>query len=175
MTPVTLTTDRLILRLPDARDIDAVAAYHRTTRSRWTGGPKSRADSFRAYASVVGHWHFRGYGMFAIELRDGDGAACGLAGPWFPDGRPVVELGYNLWSEEVEGRGIAYEAAVAARDWSYRTFGWTTLVSCIDPRNGRSRALAERLGAWDDTDNAPTFEEFADARIYRHPGPEALQ
>ena len=166
-------TERLILRLPEARDLAAVRAYNTQERSRWTGGPRSTGDSFRAYACVRGHWEFRGFGMFAIEIKGAD-AACGMAGPWMPDDWPEGEIGWNLWSEEVEGKGIALEAAHAARDWTYRTCGWTTAVSYINPGNTRSLALADRLGARDDTQASHPFPDYPDTRIFRHPGPEAL-
>ena len=67
---------------------------------------------------------------------------------------PEPEIGWMLVSG-AEGRGIAHEAAAALRAWAYARFGWTTLVSYIDPANARSIRLAERLGARLDTAAAP--------------------
>ena len=74
--------------------------------------------------------------------------------------------------EGFEGKGIAYEAAIAVRAWAYAELKFTTLTSNIVPANTRSIALAERLGA--------TFErEYENVQmgldhLYRHPAPEAL-
>ena len=173
MTGPVIRTERLILRLPMARDLEAVHAYNASERSRWTGGPRDRAESFRAYASARGLWEFLGFGMFAIQIR-GEDAACGLAGPWFPEGWPEHEIGWNLWREDVEGKGIAFEAATAARKWAYDTLGWKTAVSYIHPDNARSLALAERLGCHDDTAASRPFAAYPETRIFRHPVPEAL-
>ena len=169
----TLTTKRLTLRVPGPQDIAAVTAFLATERSRWIGGPKSPPDAFRMIATVAGHWMLRGFGMFAIEKK-GAGEACGFAGPWQPEGWPEPELGWSLWSEDNEGKGIAFEAATAARVWAYETLGWRTAVSYIHPENGRSLTLAKRLGAWDDTTDSLPFADYPDTRIYRHPGWEAI-
>lgn len=168
-----LTTDRLTLRLPGPQDIPAVTAFLASERSRWIGGPKDAPNAFRMLAAAAGHWMLRGFGMFAIEQK-GASAACGMAGPWRPEGWPEQEIGWSLWSEEHEGKGIAFEAVTAARAWAYKSLGWRTAVSYIHPENARSLALAKRLGAWDDTEASLPFTDYPDTRIYRHPAPEAL-
>ena len=167
----TLATERLILRLPGPQDIPAITRFFATERSRWIGGPKNGPDAFRALATVLGHWGLRGFGMFAIEQKGAE-AACGFAGPWFPEGWPEHELGWNLWSENDEGRGIAHEAVTAARRWAYDSLGWRTAVSYIHPENARSLALGHRLGAFDDTEASRPFAEYPQTRIFRHPAPE---
>ena len=52
-----------------------------------------------------------------------------------------------LYGNGHEGRGIAQEAAIAARDGAARNFGITAPMSSIEARNTRSIALAERMGA----------------------------
>jgi RimJ/RimL family protein N-acetyltransferase len=92
------------------------------------------------------------------------GAYCGDVGLLHPAHYPEIELGWTLVAE-AEGRGIACEAAVAARDWAFGTLGLTTLVSYIGPENARSIRLAERLGAVrDDTAARPEPEDL----VYRH-------
>ena len=70
-------------------------------------------------------------------------APLGLVGLWFPEGWHEPEIGWILF-EGAEGRGIAREAAEAARAHAYGTLGWTTAVSVIHPGNARSIALADR-------------------------------
>jgi RimJ/RimL family protein N-acetyltransferase len=70
----------------------------------------------------------------------------GVAYPTFlPElaGRP--ELGWRL-ARRAWGRGLATEAATAARDHAFATLGLPALISIIHPQNARSRRVATKLG-----------------------------
>jgi len=71
-----------------------------------------------------------------------------------------------------EGKGIAYEATLAAREYAYRVLGWDNCVSLIDPTNSRSLGLAARLGCVPDG----TYEhtDFGTLHLHRHPSAAAL-
>ncbi len=167
-----IETERLVLRPPHAGDWPAWHAFYASPRSEYVGGGSGPVHaSFRGFASVLGHWQFRGWGLWILTRR-GDDAAIGMAGPWFPVGWPEREIGWAIWDESLEGRGLAAEAAIAARSDAYGRLGWTTAVSYIDPRNERSRRLAERLGARVDPEAAHPGSDLA--LVYRHPSPEAL-
>lgn len=169
-TPV-LTTERLVPRVPEPRDIDACMAFLTGPRAARVGGPADRRTAWRSFGHVIGHWVMRGYGMFIIERRD-TGEAIGFTGPWFPEGWPEAELGWTLFADAAEGKGYASEAASAARDFIFRDLGGKTVVSYVEPGNHRSAAVARRLGAVLDPD-APRGEGAPDW-IFRHPGPEGL-
>lgn len=167
----TLTTDRLVLRAPSINDFGAECAFYSSDRAEFVGGQAGPEQVWRMIASFLGHWSIRGFGFWGIEDRN-TGAYLGRAGLWFPHGWPEPEIGWTLM-ETAEGKGIAYEAACAARDHAYETLGWTTAISLIAPENARSIALAERMGAtldyeWD-------HERFGRTLVYRHPAPEVLQ
>ena len=166
-----LETDRLILRGPSEADFAAECAFYASDRCEHVGGRIEPEQVWRMLACFVGHWAFRGYGFWGVEEKD-TGAYCGRVGLWNPEGWPEPEVGWTLM-ENAEGRGIAAEAARAARAWAYGTLGWTTAISLIAPENARSIALAEKLGAtldyeWD-------HGRFGRTLVYRHPSPEALQ
>ncbi|MGP3698349.1 GNAT family N-acetyltransferase [Rhodobacter sp. NSM] len=165
-----LTTERLTLRMPAARDWESVAGFLTGDRARFTGGTLTRDKAWRAFGHMVGHWVLRGYGMFFFTLRGSD-EVLGMAGPWFPEGWPEPELGWTIFRDEGEGRGYAREATEAARRHAFQNLGWKTAVSYIHPHNLRSIALAERLGAV--RDEAAAFPGDGPALVYRHPGPEA--
>jgi ribosomal-protein-alanine N-acetyltransferase len=165
----TLRTDRLVLRGPVAADFDAYATFRASERARLLGGPFTRMESFHHLAAIVGHWQLRGFGRWIVADAATD-AALGVVGPFFPEGWPEPELAWSVF-DTVEGRGIAFEAATAARDHAFRALGWTTAVSLIAPSNTRSIALAERLGAR--PDGAFDHAEYGMLTIYRHPAPEA--
>jgi len=79
-------------------------------------------------------------------LDKATGRWLGRVGPWRPEGWPGNEVGWGL-VRDAQGRGIAYEAAVAAMDWAFESLRWDAVIHCIGPDNLRSVALAQRLGS----------------------------
>ncbi|WP_233193027.1 GNAT family N-acetyltransferase [Acidimangrovimonas sediminis] len=160
-----IETERLILRGPEPGDFPAFAAFYASPRSAMNAGPLERPAAWRAFATAIGHWALRGYGMWTLVDR-ASGALAGRAGLWFPEGWPEPELGWTLY-DGFEGRGLATEATLAARTYAAQIYGLAPLISIIDPANDRSIALATRLGAVHENDwTAPSGRT---ARIYRHP------
>lgn len=162
----TLTTERLTLRAPMAADFDALRAFHSSDRSHFVGGPFTEAESFDYLCKVIGHWTMRGYGRWVVTLTGAEDRPLGLVGPYYPSDWPEPEIAWTLW-QGAEGKGIATEAAHAARSFAYETLGWTTAVSMIAPKNVRSIALAERLGCT--RDGAFDHERFGRLDMWRHP------
>ncbi len=165
-----LRTERLVLRAHRLEDFDAYATLWASDRVRHMGGSISRTQAWYAFASDVALWPLTGLGCWAIELRE-NGALAGQVGVQRPPHFPETELGWLVF-DGFEGKGIAYEAALAARDWAYSKHGLPDLVSYIDGANTRSIAVAERLGAELD---ANAHGPHPDDLVYRHPSPEALQ
>ncbi len=165
-TPV-ITTERLVLRAPAAGDwphFNAMLASDRAAFIRTAG--YDLAQTWRSFGHLIGHWVLRGFGMFVWQAR-GDDTPLGMTGPWFPETWPEQEIGWSVWNPAAEGKGMAFEAARAARAFAYDTLGWTTAVSYVHPDNLRSRRLAERLGATPDAQAQPMGECI----VYRHPAP----
>lgn len=171
---VRLETERLILRQPEAGDVDRWMAFATSERSKFVRAEDLDDErAWRAFAGICGHWTIRGYGTLVFALKDAPEAALGMTGPWKPHSWPEAEIGWTLWNGADEGEGFVREAAEAARAWAYRDLGWTSAVSYIDARNTRSVRLAERLGATADWDaKTPHGEQCV---VFRHPAPEALQ
>ncbi len=167
-----LETPRLVLRQPDARDAEGYIAFLGQERSAMAGGVKDRWDAWRAYAGVLGHWQLRGCGLFATTLRE-TGETIGLIGNWCPDGWPEPEIGWVLFTDAHEGKGLAFEAARAAYDHTFRTLRWPTAVSYIARGNDRSVALARRLGATEDP--AAATPRDRDIHVFRHQPPEDVR
>jgi len=170
---IRIETDRLILRAPCMEDFEACAAFLATPRSKNIGaGNMNSLDAWRVFSRIAGMWFLRGYGLFVVEDK-ATGKSLGAIGPWNPITWPEPELGWSIWDAEAEGKGIAFEAASAARDYAFNTLGWDTAVSYIDASNSRSIALAERLGATLDPEAAtPDFDDSDEpCLVYRHPKP----
>jgi RimJ/RimL family protein N-acetyltransferase len=167
----TIVTDRLVLRRPLPDDWPAWHAFYTSRRSEFVGGADKPVFAvFRGFSSVLGHWQFRGFGLWMLT-RPGDDTAIGMAGPWYPVGWPEREIGWAIWDDRLEGTGLAREAAEATRADAYGRLGWATAVSYIDIGNERSRRLAERLGARIDPNAA--HPGSWPILVYRHPAPEA--
>ena len=140
----TLTTERLLLRPPVADDFDDYAALMRSDRAIHMGGPFDQRAAWGMFCNDIAQWPLFGHGCLMIELRK-TGTCVGQVGinhgPLFPE----KELGWLLYAGH-EGKGYAFEAARAMRDWTFATLQLPSLVSYIDPENAASIALARRLG-----------------------------
>lgn len=141
-----LETERLILRPPASDDFESWAAFHADAEvGEFLGGTLSRAMAWRALCTMAGSWIINGFGMFSVIERE-TGRWVGRIGPWQPEGWPGTEVGWGL-AREAWGRGYAVEAAAAAIDWAFEALAWTEVIHAIEPANGPSQRVAERLGS----------------------------
>jgi RimJ/RimL family protein N-acetyltransferase len=165
----TIETENLILRGPCLEDMDAFADFMRSPRSHLVGGPKSRHETWRGLASMLGHWVLRGHGFWHI-VEKSTGKSVGNCGHINHEGWDEPELGWHVF-DGFEGRGYAFEAATAAREYAARHMGLDGVISYIEPENTLSLNLAKRLGAVFERDGHVID---IPCHIYRHPKLEAL-
>lgn len=159
-----IQTHNLTLRQPVAADWDAFHTFYQSDRSIPLAGPEvTLGQSWRTFATELGHWTIRGFGMFAV-CQKGSNDAIGLVGPWEPEDWPEREIGWMMF--EHEGKGFAYEAASAAIGYAFDTLKWDTATSYIAKDNIRSIRLAERLGA--ELDPTAQTPEHKPCLVYRH-------
>ncbi|GJM11178.1 MAG: GNAT family acetyltransferase [Lysobacteraceae bacterium] len=160
-----LQTDRLRLRMWTAGDYPAYAAfYDQPEVTRFVGGQKDAEDAWRHLAMQLGHWKLRGFGYYAVEkkaTRD----FVGCVGVWQSAAWPETELGYWV-VPSAQGKGLALEAASAVLNEAKTAPEITSLVSYIDPSNGPSIRLAERLGAIED--GSIELASFGQHLVFRH-------
>jgi RimJ/RimL family protein N-acetyltransferase len=140
-----IETRRLVLRAPQARDIDAIAGLaddidiaRMTTR---LPHPYRRGDAeaFVAYAQTLDPAR---EAVFAIE-REGAGLV-GMIG-LHPHGSFGPEIGYWIGRPHW-GQGIASEAASAATAWAGRDWRRRALVAGYFADNPASGRVLERAG-----------------------------
>jgi RimJ/RimL family protein N-acetyltransferase len=167
--PQRIETARLILRPfvdDDWRGLHEHYSDPECTRFTFRR-PLSEAESWRALATMVGHWQLRGYGPYALEAREG-GALLGTVGLWYPHDWPEPEIKWAL-IRRFWGQGIAAEAVLAVRAMARSALPDLRLISFIDAANAASIALAQRVGAVLEAE-----VEFRGGpwRIYRHPATE---
>lgn len=142
----TLDTERLHLRMLEERDFEEYAAIHTdpdvtrfTVRTHLT-----RLEAWRHMATIVGHWHLRGFGMWGVFERE-SGRLVGRVGFHQPDGWPDFEIGWTM-GKASWGRGYATEAAARCIEYARDVMKREHVISIIDPANTPSIRVAERLG-----------------------------
>ncbi|HWA91754.1 MAG TPA: GNAT family N-acetyltransferase [Rhizomicrobium sp.] len=145
-------TERLILRGHTLEDFPAFAAmWADPDVTRYIGGaPLSEEDAWAKFLRVAGHWALQGFGFWAIEekasgRRIGEAGILNVKREIVPAFDGVPELGWGLLPE-VHGKGYATEAGHAILKWGEEKFGRVRMVCIIDPDNGPSLRVAERLG-----------------------------
>ena len=146
--PDPITTERLVLREPLARDRAAVIELLASPEvGTYIGGARPRDELERAVPDVP----TRRPGLFVVEL---DGAMIGTVtfdrreperpGHVGPDGGEVA-LGY-MFLPEAWGRGYAAEACAAALDWFASALPGEPVVLYTQTANEGSMRVAAKLG-----------------------------
>lgn len=165
---IRIETNRLILRPLGPQDEEAVIGFYMDERSSMAGYAGEYNAAAKNYYALLGHWTHRGYGLWAVTLKDQSDQAIGMVGPYFPLGRPETEVGWVLFSDDVEGKGYAAEAAQAVIEDARTRLGWSDIVHYISPENGKSVKLAEKLGAFLDSDAVQPSPDKP-CLVYRQP------
>lgn len=167
----TLETERLILRGPKPSDAATFIEAFGQDRMKYAGGPKTPREAWNFFGTEIGHWVMNGFGMFVVTWKNDD-TPLGIVGHWYPFGWAEKEVGWVLFDQKHEGKGIAAEAAKACVQYARENLGWDEVVSYISPENTGSIKLAESLGARHDP-AAPQPETTNPCLVFRHPKPEA--
>jgi len=161
-----LETERLILRPIVEDDWRALHAHYSDAEcTRFTSRRVlSEGESWRAMASMVGHWQLRGYGPYALVEKSTQ-AVLGTVGLWYSIELPKPEINWVL-TRRYWGQGYAGEAVRAVQRMALECLPDLSLISFIHREDAASIKLALAVGA--------SFErevEFAGGlwQIYRHP------
>jgi RimJ/RimL family protein N-acetyltransferase len=166
-----LMTERLRLTALSERHFElysAMLADASSTRFVGDGQPLDRMNAWRSMAMLIGHWALRGYGMWAVELKD-SGEFIGRVGLHNPEGWPDLELGWMLRPEH-RHKGYATEAARAALEFAYTRLNAERAISLIRAENTESERVARRLGGRQST----TIDFLGSATlVYTYHRPEA--
>ncbi|MET0293620.1 MAG: GNAT family N-acetyltransferase [Phenylobacterium sp.] len=157
-----IETERLVLRAPEAGDLDALAALHADPRVMdWLSAPIGREGVAAMIDRIRTHIGLTGWGFWAAE-RKADRAVVGLIGllpmgAELPPG-PGVEIGWRL-AHEAWGHGYAAEGATASLAWGLANLDVTEILAITARSNLRSQAVMRRIGMVPDP-----------ARDFDHPG-----
>lgn len=167
MNPI-IVTDNLVLRRPRASDWPAVRTYLLSQRYRGFGFADDEKTAWLFYAALLGHWDLCDFGLFVALSRDSQDPV-GMFGPWFPCTWPEPEMTWHLLNSDLEGRGLAYEAATAVLHHLFTAKKFHSIASFINPDEHRSITLAKRLGATlDEGAPIPNNPNRPNLTTYRH-------
>ena len=140
---------RVLLRPFHVADLDAMAdVFGDPEVMRFGPGPQSRDWVQRWLRGCLEDYYQKwGFGLWAVVHKPDRRVIgfCGLTRFDDVDGQPEIEIGYRL-ARAFWARGLATEAARAARDYAFGVLALPRLVSIIDPRNGASIRVAEKSG-----------------------------
>lgn len=164
--PQTIETERLVLRQFQEHDWKDLHHYYNSAEAtKYTVGRAfTEGETWRTLCSMIGHWHLRGYGPYALADKISD-TVMGICGFWFPNDWPSPEIKWAL-SPKYWGKGYASEAARSIQKVGKEYLPDISLISLIHAENTGSIKLAQAVGA--------TFEKEMSFRsalwhIYRHP------
>ena len=141
-----LETDRLRLRQFTPADLDELARICANPEVMkylgLRGEPMSRAETETALESMYAHWQRRGFGRWAVTLRDG-GRLIGYGGlrSFGDDAELVYLLDKPFW-----GRGLATEVAHACLGYGFGVKKFGKVLALARPDNLASRRVLEKVG-----------------------------
>jgi RimJ/RimL family protein N-acetyltransferase len=177
-----LSTDRLCLHPPTARDAEALYDLFADRQVMDGLGMTPVSALEEAGAMIDGWingWRTDGIGPF-VFVNPATHQVVGQAGlmvfdtrgwtpsSWANAGRHAQpELGWALIRAHW-GQGYATEAAAAIRAWAHESRSIDRLVSLITPGNARSQRVAQRLGAIPGETVTPT-DSGRTAVVWHHP------
>ena len=152
-----LETERLVLRVPRAEDVDALTEiYSDAVVTRYVTG-RTRDEVVEFVDRVRRSHETDGFGLLVAERKE-DARVIGRAGLLVWDSRTwvasslaeagehaEVEVGWVL-ARDCWGRGYATEAGASCRDYAFDVLGRDRVIAVIHPENVASIAVARRLG-----------------------------
>lgn len=143
-----LHTERLVLRRWQDSDLEPWAAMNADPRVReHLGDLMTREQSDASVARFQEEFDARGYGWFAVEIRE-TSEFTGFAGLDDVDEEMPftgVEIGWRL-ARAAWGRGYATEAARAVLAFGFDTLGLGEILALTTATNLRSQAVMRRIG-----------------------------
>ena len=144
--PLTIDTPRLTLRQFVADDWKALHEHYSDLEcTRFTfGRALTEGETWRAMASMVGHWQLRGFGPYAV-VESATTTVVGTVGLRFPNDWPEPEIKWAL-IRRFWGQGFAAEAARAVQPVAFDHFGRAP-ISLIGAQNLPSIKVASSIGA----------------------------
>ena len=143
----TITTQNLRLRpftLTDAPTMHQILSGQDVLRYFPNTQPPPLEGAERMIGCLLSHWQERGYGLWAVELRQTNTllGRCGLQ--YIPE-TDEVEIDFIL-DRTVWGRGFATEAGQASMQFGFNELGLSTIIGIVHPENLGSQRVLSKIG-----------------------------
>jgi RimJ/RimL family protein N-acetyltransferase len=153
-----IETTRLLLRLPEAADAQALMEIHMdpevlaqglvtlTVNGHVTSTAPTEGLSVahRNIDRMLRHWKQYGYGQWSVVEKSSNNVI-GCVGFYHREQQSEIEIGWIIRRSHW-GNGFATEAARAAIDWTWRTTTVDHVISLIRSTDARSMRVAEKTG-----------------------------
>lgn len=143
-----IETERLSLRWLTLDDADfMLRIWNDPAFVRFVGdrGLRTTEDARQALEEgVLQTYADFGYGAYIVSLKEND-ALIGTCGLYRRKEFNDPDIGFALLPDFC-GRGLAYEAAVAVRDFARNNLGLRRISAIVSPENAPSIGLIEKLG-----------------------------
>ena len=142
-----MSADRLRLREFRQNDLEDLAAMVADPdQMTFYDRPRTREEASGWLARNLAFYGEKGFGFWVIELLATSEFVgyCGIR-PLELDDASEIEIGWHV-KKTFWNRGVATEAAIAARDLAFGSFGASRLVALIPPDHLASRRVAQKIG-----------------------------
>lgn len=140
-----IETDRLLLRMIRADDLDHLAALFAdpdVVKYVGDGKPAGRDEAVRALESIIKHWETHGFGRWAVvDKITGEFIGFGGLRSLFGTPEVVYHLAKAHW-----GKGYATEMARAVLRFGFEVRGYDRIVAITKPQNAASLHVMDKLG-----------------------------
>ena len=141
-----IETERLRLRQFTMGDLDELAPIFGNPQvMKYLGlncQPVPREETETALASMIRHWEQKGFGRWAVVLKEND-KLIGCAGLRSYEG--TAELVYLL-DEPFWGKGLATEIARACLKYGFEKHNFPQIIAFTRPGNAASRHILDKIG-----------------------------
>jgi ribosomal-protein-alanine N-acetyltransferase len=142
-----IETKRLLLRSLQRSDIEPLCRIWADPQvTRYMGGPRDPEDVRAILEEDLASDSPPDFDLWPV-IEKATGAVvgdCGLLEKEV-DGQDEIELVYVL-AAPAWGKGYATEVGIAIRDYAFGELALERIISLIDPENGASQRVAEKVG-----------------------------
>ena len=144
-----IETARLVLREPNAGDVDSLRAYHARNAERfgrWDLLPGDEPAVHTAWVAARRSEGLREKPTSFLAFARGSAAVAAIVSLTSFNAHPAsASLSYSV-DGELEGRGYAFEAVGSVVVYAFATLGLASIGAQYDPAIERSARLLQRLG-----------------------------